>query len=395
MSDETLAEIEDIDVPSTYFASAARASREHLGAAAAAAERDGTVSALLSAIEGLAVMLNSARQIVAANDGFLEAARRGSLDGLLGARPGEAMGCVHATEGPGGCGTSFACADCGAVAAVLASIALEGPAERECLITAHSPDGLESLEFRVRATPLKVGDHDLTVVVLQDVSSQKRREALEAVFLHDLMNTINGISGWSTLLPHLDADRARNAAGRITHLCKHLAHEVNEQRALLDAEQGRLAVRSIQTTPSSVLDDVQAVLRGHPLASERDLVVLSSESDEPIETDPTLLVRVLVNMAKNALEATAPGEPVRLSYERRPGAPTFSVWNPGVIEARVQRHLFQRSFSTKGTPGRGLGTYSMKLLGERYLDGHVDFESTGAGGTWFRIALPVRPTTLP
>ena len=53
----------------------------------------------------------------------------------------------------------------------------------------------------------------------------------------------------------------------------------------------------------------------------------------------------------------------------------------------VQLGVFQRSLSTKGS-GRGLGTYSMKLLTERYLKGHVSFTSTASGGTTFTIRIP-------
>ena len=46
-----------------------------------------------------------------------------------------------------------------------------------------------------------------------------------------------------------------------------------------------------------------------------------------------------------------------------------------VIPSRqVQLQIFSRSFSTKG-PDRGLGTYRMCLLSERYLYGRVWFES--------------------
>ena len=40
--------------------------------------------------------------------------------------------------------------------------------------------------------------------------------------------------------------------------------------------------------------------------------------------------------------------------------------------------IFQRSFSTKAERGRGLGTYSMKLLGEGYLHGRVRESRTGS-----------------
>lgn len=35
--------------------------------------------------------------------------------------------------------------------------------------------------------------------------------------------------------------------------------------------------------------------------------------------------------------------------------------------------VFKRYFSTKSKSGRGIGTYSMKLFGERYLGGKVGF----------------------
>ena len=61
---------------------------------------------------------------------------------------------------------------------------------------------------------------------------------------------------------------------------------------------------------------------------------------------------------------------------------------PGVIPPDDQLQIFQRSFSTKGR-GRGLGTYSIRLLGEAYLGGAVSFTSTQRTGTTFRIELPL------
>ncbi len=53
----------------------------------------------------------------------------------------------------------------------------------------------------------------------------------------------------------------------------------------------------------------------------------------------------------------------------------------------VQLQIFQRSFSTKGL-GRGLGTYSVRLLTERYLKGSVSFTSSAEFGTTFRVRCP-------
>ena len=72
----------------------------------------------------------------------------------------------------------------------------------------------------------------------------------------------------------------------------------------------------------------------------------------------------------------------------------FSVHNPSVMPRTVQLQIFERSFSTKGT-GRGLGTYSMKLLSERYLGGRVWFSSSKGEGTTFYAEYPLEaPQTI-
>ena len=68
----------------------------------------------------------------------------------------------------------------------------------------------------------------------------------------------------------------------------------------------------------------------------------------------------------------------------------FSVHNEQVMPEDVQIQIFQRSFTTKGQPGRGVGTYSMKLFGERYLGGRVSFVSRTPDGTTFTLVLPKR-----
>jgi len=59
----------------------------------------------------------------------------------------------------------------------------------------------------------------------------------------------------------------------------------------------------------------------------------------------------------------------------------FSVHNPEFIPTEIQGQIFKRSFSTKGQ-GRGLGTYSMKLLSS-FVKGKVWFTSSPQEGTTF------------
>ncbi|MCA1759692.1 MAG: GHKL domain-containing protein, partial [Bacteroidales bacterium] len=90
---------------------------------------------------------------------------------------------------------------------------------------------------------------------------------------------------------------------------------------------------------------------------------------------------------KNALEASPLKATVTLSFHENKDSIQFFVHNSTWIEREVQLQLFKRSFSTKGA-GRGIGTYSMKLLGEKYLKGKVWFQSSPEKGTTFFIAVP-------
>jgi hypothetical protein len=79
---------------------------------------------------------------------------------------------------------------------------------------------------------------------------------------------------------------------------------------------------------------------------------------------------------------------VRQIYATPPAAVgrTLRVVNPPDVAIRV----FQRYFTTPIGYGRGLDTFTMKWLTEKYLKGKVDFTSTEADGTTFRLWLPER-----
>ncbi len=99
-----------------------------------------------------------------------------------------------------------------------------------------------------------------------------------------------------------------------------------------------------------------------------------------------------MNMIINALEATEKGGTVTVSGVHGNDATSFSVHNTALIPADAARRVFQRNFSTKEGPGRGFGTWSMKLFGEKILQGSVGFTSSPGVGTVFTFTLPEAKT---
>jgi sensor histidine kinase regulating citrate/malate metabolism len=106
-----------------------------------------------------------------------------------------------------------------------------------------------------------------------------------------------------------------------------------------------------------------------------------------LKTDRTLLRRILGNLLKNALEASKDGDKVTITSEDLNSQIVFNVHNKSFIPRNIELQIFQRSFSTKGS-GRGIGTYSVKLLTERYLKGEVSFLTDKKLGTVFTVIIP-------
>ena len=367
---------------STFFAPAERSSDLDLRLEAEQCMANPVACFLMESMDGLVLILDRNRQVLATNERVRDVV--GSAVETMGHRPGELFGCVHHHEGTTGCGTSAACAHCGAVAAILEVQRTGQAVEGECLLTLRSGEHTQCAEFELAASPLQVGPHTFIVVVLHDQSANKRREALERLFYHDVANLMQGIRGWAELLAS-GSTTAPGTAQKLAHLTDLLDRELRSHRAMAQAELGELQPKLRAIQPKEILRDVRDLLTNHALAGNRNLRVLPVP-EVFLHTDPELLSRVVLNMAVNAMEASTPGGTITLSVALENQALCFQVHNQGEIPQEYRSQIFQRSFSTKGSPGRGLGTYAMKLFGENVLRGQVGFETNTEGTTfWIRL----------
>lgn len=224
------------------------------------------------------------------------------------------------------------------------------------------------------------------VFTLQDISEEERRQALERIFLHDLSNVLHGLRGWAELL-QLQAKSPKEVAEHVVALSEQVLAEVRHQDLLVRAEQGRLVPVWTEVEVGKLCEELrQALVRSRSVQGR----TLRIEDPGTLRwrTDPILVARVLLNMLLNALEATPEGGTVRIRARMEAEALVFAVHNPTMIPPEVQGSLFKRAFSTKASHGRGLGTYSMKLLGEAILGGQVSFETDAVRGTTFFFRLP-------
>ena len=371
--------------PPTSFAPAERLTADEIASQNQQLSSHSLVAHLLDCLPDPVVILNQQRQIVLANRGFVQLLHS-SPEELLGLRPGEALHCLHSDETPGGCGTGTFCRHCGAVQAIMKSQRTSGPSVEECRIMRDSPHEPSPLDLRVWATPL-AAPGPFTVFAIKDISDEKRRAVLERIFYHDVLNAASSLLGTVELWKSISGDEAKEVSATANYLAEQIIEEIRAGRDLTAAERGELVPEFCEINVASFLASLHSSYSHFASLADKHLVTEPVAGPLSIYSDAALLRRVLGNLIKNGLESSEPGGAITVRFEGTDG-PSFSVHNDSVMSETVQRQIFQRSFTTKAGTGHGIGTFSVKILTERYLNGTASFISTVENGTTFTVRLP-------
>lgn len=345
---------------------------------------------IFNSISTVSLVLNSTRQIIFVSNDFLKNFDLTSDNSVFGTRFGEFISCIHAKESPHGCNNSTSCYLCGAFQAVIESEKTNQKVQKETRITTNKNGDQASLELSISSVPIKLSDKQFYIVTIIDISSEKRKLQLERIFIHDLVNSVGGISGLSDILDYSISEESKTKAiNLIGKTSKVLLNQIISFRNILSAESGELEVQYADVFSGDLIDEAVVLVSNNK--SLNTTIVKDANSENILFTSDKLLVsRILVNMLKNAAESeNNPESIITIGSNLTNNTIKFWVKNNGIIPDFVQKQIFQRSFSTKGS-NRGLGTYSMKLLGEKYLQGKVGFISNEEFRTQFYIELPVK-----
>ncbi len=146
-------------------------------------------------------------------------------------------------------------------------------------------------------------------------------------------------------------------------------------------------------TPELVEADLKQLIRGAlstlDVPDNIEAMAYFEENLPKLKTDPTMLKRILLNLATNALQAMPEGGKltVRTGQDKVTGNIKISVKDTGGgIPKVMQEKMFTPLVTTKAK-GQGLGLAVVKRLIEA-LGGSITFESQEGKGTEFTIELP-------
>ncbi len=340
---------------------------------------------ILDSLFDIVMILDVNRQAVFVNKALLKYFELKKPESVLGRRPGEIFDCVHAWETDTGCGTTRACTVCEAQRAIQAG--LHGNVDvRECHIT--KKDG-SSVELGISSAPLLIGNEHFVLFIIKDISDRKRMQSLEQVFFHDVLNTSSVIWNLASLLAEGKKEGQDRIGARIFGATRKLISDIEAQRNLIWAENNQLVARMEPVESLSIMRECVSLYEDYGARANKTIEIDPASENIAFKSDLKLLRRVIENMLKNALEASGKQDVITLGCRRNDGSVEFRVHNSGSITEDVRHHIFMRGFSTKAKE-RGLGTYSIRLISERYLHGRVWFESTEESGTTFYASYPIQ-----
>jgi two-component system phosphate regulon sensor histidine kinase PhoR len=240
---------------------------------------------------------------------------------------------------------------------------------------------------------------DLDVVLMLDITAQRRAEEASGRLLSDLSHELR--TPLATILTHLEVllldDVSPQVERRSLHLLKTEAHRMG--RLINDMlELGRLEISAgIEQRPVDLLATAErAIAQVAPQAQERG-IALSLRADAPLPSvagDADRLQQVLLNLLDNAIKYSRSGDQVIVALRREDETLVCAIADTGPgIPAEHLPHVTRRFYRAAPTQieGSGLG---LALVQEilRHHSSQLEIDSIADGedtGTHVSFALPV------
>jgi signal transduction histidine kinase/CheY-like chemotaxis protein len=258
----------------------------------------------------------------------------------------------------------------------------------------------------------------------QNQDLQHAREKAEAaatsmsLFLanmsHEIRTPMTAILGFAEVLSEEQANPADQsfAIGAIRRSSENLLTIINDILDLSKIEAGGMGVEIVPCAPLSIIQDVVALMQVQALAGGLELFMeLKAPVPEMIETDPTRLRQILINLIGNAIKFTKHGgvkvvvdltkeklEP-RIDQDSSDAPPAdirlrIQVMDTGIGINDAQRNrLFQRftqadPSTTRRFGGTGLGLTISRHF-SRMLGGNITSSSEVGLGSVFTVEIGI------
>ncbi|MFH1419376.1 MAG: ATP-binding protein [Planctomycetota bacterium] len=249
----------------------------------------------------------------------------------------------------------------------------------------------------------------LEVAIQEARNATQAKSAFLANMSHEIRTPMTAIMGFTEnmLAPDLSPSDRIKAIHTVRRNGEHLLQLINDILDISKIEAGKLEVERIRCSPVQLVADVRDLMSVR--AQQKGLpfdIAYEGEAPETIQSDPTRLKQILVNLIGNAIKFTDKGG-VRLvtrlvgtepSGRMGPSEPMlqFDIIDSGIGMTPEQLDRLFKPFTqadsstTRKFGGTGLGLMISKHLAEM-LGGSITIESKLGEGSRFRASVATGP----
>jgi|GEM_PF-4430788 len=212
---------------------------------------------------------------------------------------------------------------------------------------------------------------------------------------HEIRTPLTAILGFADLLDD-DPVQTASAIRTIRNNANHLLTIINDILDMSKIEAGKMAVEKISTRPEQIVEEVASLMQ--PRARGKGVNVLlryDTSIPEHIESDPTRLRQILLNLVGNAVKFTERGDvTIHASCDRLAQTMQFCVRDTGIGMTPEQRDaiaLFDAFNQADGSTtrkfgGTGLGLRISNSLAQM-LGGEINVESELGAGSAITVTV--------
>ncbi|MBS0659095.1 MAG: response regulator [Verrucomicrobia bacterium] len=220
----------------------------------------------------------------------------------------------------------------------------------------------------------------------------KLQTDVELMLRHDLRVSLAAVIGFSELIAeelhpaHASATHARIIA-RAGYSMLSMVHGSFD---LLKMERGAYV---LQPEVFDVAAVARQVVAEHSLSAREKEVRVKLDfgeecADDALVSGEALLTHSLLqNLFRNALEAAPQGSEIRFHFCMTDGQTEVRLRNAGEVPQAVRGRFFERYATAGKAGGRGVGTYSARLMAETQ-HGSLQLDTSEPGHTTLAVVLP-------
>jgi signal transduction histidine kinase len=225
------------------------------------------------------------------------------------------------------------------------------------------------------------------MIVSQAALSQMGQMA--AIIAHEVRNPLAIIKATAERIKK----KYGNAEKSEQQLFDYIPEEVDRLHQITSHYLQFAAPESLKGKAESIGNIVQSVCEGMSKEFQRKGVTFQSEISDDIKgmtIDSVQLRQILMNLLRNALEATSEGGTVGITVKEKSAESIVMVVSDtgcGLSKTALKK-LFDPFYTTKSS-GTGLGLFVVKRLVDN-LEGTIVSESKINEGSRFTVTLPVR-----